>query len=199
MFTSLFQKNGHTKKHTHSVAKNLYACALENTRQKIFYTQYAIPDSFDGRFDLLLLHIFLILNRIMDQENYKDLSQALFDITFKDMDQTLREMGIGDMGVPKHMKRMMKAFNGRMHNYQIAVAPETLVNHEIEGLTATSLENTLARNLYSVKDAQEINNPEIIKKICAFTHNNLARNGKKDITELMKGRAYFINTPPNPA
>ncbi len=152
MFTKLFKQNN-------PQAKDLYASALANTRKEIFYRDYGIPDTFDGRFDLLLLHIFIILRRIMGDDNYDELSQDLFDVMFKDMDQTLREMGIGDVGVPKHMKRMMKAFNGRMHAYQ-----STLV----EGL-----EVAIARNLYDMDlDNKELDK-DALNAICAFVHYNL--------------------------
>ena len=93
----LFKSKNPYEQAIHSV----YSKALENTRKKSFYTEYGVPDTFDGRFDLLLLHIFLVFNRMLKESAVKaeDFNQALFDETFKDMDQTLREMGIGDMGV----------------------------------------------------------------------------------------------------
>ncbi len=121
----LFKKKNPYEQAVHDV----YATALEHTRKEEFYTEYGVPDTFDGRFDLLLVHIFLVFNRMMKDNEISaaDFNQALFDETFKDMDQTLREMGIGDMGIPKHMRKMMKAFNGRMHSYQFAIKENTLV------------------------------------------------------------------------
>lgn len=120
----LFKSKNPYEQAVHSV----YSKALENSRNKQFYLEYDVPDTFDGRFDLLLLHVFLVFNRMLKESAVKadDFNQALFDETFKDMDQTLREMGIGDMGVPKHMRKMMKAFNGRMHSYQSAIKEKTL-------------------------------------------------------------------------
>ena len=79
-----------------------------------------VPDSFDGRFDMLILHCFMTGRQAEYQADTK-FQQALFDQLFKAMDPSLRELGIGDLGVPKHMKRMMKAFNGRMHAYTEAI------------------------------------------------------------------------------
>lgn len=120
----LFKKKNPYEQAVHEV----YAKALDNTRKQMFYTEYGVPDTFDGRFDLLLLHIFMILHRMLKENpvSAESFNQALFDETFKDMDQTLREMGIGDMGIPKHMRKMMKAFNGRMHGYQYAIKEHTL-------------------------------------------------------------------------
>lgn len=143
MFSALFKKP--EDKRRSDDAKSLYAAALAQTRNPIFYETHGVPDSFDGRFDLLLLHLFLILNTLVDDPAQEDLAQALFDVTFKDMDQTLRERGIGDMGVPKHMRRMMTAFNGRMHAYRMALNPETPI---IEGLKDGALSDVLRRNLF---------------------------------------------------
>ena len=118
-------------------AEHVYGAVLDQTRRSVFYTDYGVPDSFDGRFDLLLVHIYLVLQVMLDETRAEaeDFNQALFDETFKDMDQTLREMGIGDMGIPKHMRKMMRAFNGRMHAYQA-------------GLDESDLEDALRKNLY---------------------------------------------------
>ena len=154
MFNRLFkQKN--------TIAKDLYASALENTRLEVFYREYSVPDSFDGRFDLLLLHIFIILRRIKGQDNYDELSQDLFNVMFKDMDQTLREMGIGDVGIPKHMKKMMLAFNGRMHAYQEAVS------------SAKALRGVVARNLYAMELGDDALDENDLDYICAFMRSNL--------------------------
>lgn len=121
-------------------AKMVYAEILLQVRQPYFYQKYGVPDSFDGRFDLMLLHIFLILNRMFEDvpEEAEAFNQALFDATFEDMDQTLREMGIGDMGIPKHMRKMMKAFNGRMHAYRDASE-----NNNFEGALVKNLYGTV--------------------------------------------------------
>lgn len=154
MFSALFRKKD-SKDIVHR-AEGLYAEALMQTREPFFYTEMDVPDTFDGRFDLLLLNIFIILHKYYDSEDYKGLSQALFDTTFKDMDQTLREMGIGDMGIPKHMRRMMKAFNGRMHYYMAAVSPEKLDADILAEINKSTLAEVLMRNLYgSCKEAPD--------------------------------------------
>lgn len=122
-------------------ARAVYAEALAHSRAPYFYEEFGVPDSFDGRFDLLLLHVFLVMQRTLEDsaEQAEEFNQALFDATFADMDQTLREMGIGDMGVPKHMRKMMRGFNGRMHAYQ-------------EALVSGELQASLRRNLYGTLD-----------------------------------------------
>ncbi len=158
MFTGFFKQKS---KQTKQEAEKLYSAALANVRQEIFYTKYGVPDTFDGRFDLLLLHIFIILQRTMNQDNYKELSQDLFDTMFKDMDQTLREMGIGDMGIPKHMKRMMQGFNGRMHAYHDALC------------SPDKLKEVIARNLYAMDLGSKELDKTGLDAVCAFVSRNL--------------------------
>lgn len=161
MFNKLFKQDNRE-------ARDLYARALENTREEIFYDKYGVPDSFDGRFDLLLLHIFIVLHRSMGQDNYNNMSQGLFDVMFKDMDQTLREMGIGDVGIPKHMKKMMKAFNGRMYAYQAAI-------------TDGNLNEVIARNLYAMELGDKNLDEKALDAMSAFVLNNI--NSDKNIGE----------------
>ncbi len=192
MLDILFKQKNTRKKHNKQVAKELYRCALLNVRNRYFYEECGVPDTFDGRFDLLLLHIFMILNHLMKHEDCEALSQDIFDITFRDMDQTLREMGVGDVGVPKHMKRMMKAFNGRMHSYQLALDPDSLSGKEIEGLRESSLEEAIKRNVYGIDEhGSEIE--EKVLKLCQFVEYNLEQNVDFNVAKLKEGKACFIN------
>jgi cytochrome b pre-mRNA-processing protein 3 len=80
-----------------------------------------VPDTVNGRFDLLLLHLWLLLRRLRTVRSAAELSQALFDRFCEDMDDNLREMGIGDQTVPKRMRAFGEAFYGRMQAYDQAV------------------------------------------------------------------------------
>ena len=110
---------------TARTADRLYAAAVAQARAPGFYAA-GIPDTFDGRFDLLVLHVFLLVRRLRrDGRAGETLAQALFDATFDDMDRTLREMGVGDLGVPKRVKAMARAFYGRAAAYDAALdAPD---------------------------------------------------------------------------
>lgn len=140
-------------------ARAVYAKALEHVRDPAFYTTFGVPDTFDGRFEVLLVHVFMVMeaagygNRAAD-----DFNQALFDVMFADMDQTMRERGIGDMGIPKHMRKMMKAFNGRMHAYQAAFKDGGLYE-------------ALSRNLYGTLDKPD---DRAVQGFCAYFKDNMA-------------------------
>lgn len=120
-------------------AQDLYQAALTQSRQPEFYDGMGVADTMDGRFDLLSLHVILLIERLntLGRPGRK-LGQSLFDSMFKRMELDLREMGIGDLGVPKHMQKMMKAFNGRAHAYQAAMASGD----------AGALEEAIAKNIY---------------------------------------------------
>ena len=103
----------------------LYGMIVAQARSPVFYRDYAVADTVNGRFDLLLLHTVLVVGRLMREEEGKAAGQALFDLFCSDMDDNLREMGIGDLSVPKHMKRVGEAFYGRAQAYEKALAEQS--------------------------------------------------------------------------
>lgn len=174
MFCHLFKQKRQGVADVRETARHLYGLALGQVQKVFFYEKCGVPDTFDGRFDLLLLHIFIILHRLIGKSGHEGLSQALFDVMFRDMDQTLREMGIGDMGVPKHMRKMMKAFNGRMHAYELAIEPQRLEGLKIEGIEVGSLAQVLMRNLYGTLADDVLPDPAQIALMERYVRENLA-------------------------
>jgi cytochrome b pre-mRNA-processing protein 3 len=158
-------------------AKAVYGQLLEKTRAPVFYAEYGVPDSFDGRFDLLILHVFFVVKRLAHEgRTGRDFNQALFDATFADMDQTLRERGIGDVGVPKHMRRMMKAFNGRMHAYSAALGDDK------------ALAEALMRNLYGTSVVVDM---EKASRISDYVLRSIAALEKQPLSDIIAGRVIF--------
>ena len=100
----------------------LYAAAVAAARDPWFYTALGVPDTLDGRFDLVGLHAALLIHRLQgDAAPGPELAQAVFDAMFSDMDQNLREIGVGDLGVGKRVKVMWEAFHGRARAYATAL------------------------------------------------------------------------------
>ncbi|PWS36361.1 ubiquinol-cytochrome C chaperone [Falsiroseomonas bella] len=101
----------------------LYGAAVGAARQPVFFAELGVPDTLDGRFDLVALHTGLLVCRIARDPDprAKDLAQAVFDAMFADMDVNLREMGVGDLAVGKRVKRMWEAFHGRAQAYEAAL------------------------------------------------------------------------------
>lgn len=100
----------------------IYGMIVTQAREPLFYRDLGVPDTVDGRFDLLVLHLWMVLRRLRAVEGGAALSQALFDRFCEDMDANLREMGVGDLTVPKRMQAFGEAFYGRSAAYDLAVA-----------------------------------------------------------------------------
>jgi len=90
-------------------------------RQPEFFTAGRIPDTTEGRFELLLLHLFIVLYAVRQQPDAVPFKQALFDAAFTALDWNLREIGVGDMTVGKKIKRMAEIFYGRVTQYSAAL------------------------------------------------------------------------------
>ena len=103
-------------------ARALYLALLAQSRRPEFYAGLAVPDTVDGRFDMLSLHMFMVLRRLREvAEQGPELAQALFDVMFQDMERSLREMGVGDYSIGKRVKQMIGAFYGRVKAYEAAL------------------------------------------------------------------------------
>jgi cytochrome b pre-mRNA-processing protein 3 len=100
----------------------IYGMIVTQAREPLFYRDLGVPDTVNGRFDLLVLHLWMVLNRLKSMQEGTGLSQALFDHFCDDMDANLREMGVGDLTVPKRMRSFGEAFYGRAAAYDLALA-----------------------------------------------------------------------------
>ncbi|MEK9968272.1 MAG: ubiquinol-cytochrome C chaperone family protein [Ferrovibrio sp.] len=162
----------------------LYRRIVEQARQPDFYSRHGVPDSLDGRFDMIVLHSFLVMRRLraIGSKAADDLSQDLFDLLFADMDVNLREIGVGDLGVGKRVKKMAQAFYGRVEAYE-------------EGLTATDdgiLSDALGRNLYGTTQ------PALTALIAMAAYMRAADShlSAQSTAGIMAGNVDF---PPSPA
>jgi cytochrome b pre-mRNA-processing protein 3 len=100
----------------------IYGMIVTQAREPLFYRDLAVPDTVNGRFDLLVLHLWMVLRRLKPTEGGAALAQTLFDRFCDDMDANLREMGVGDLTVPKRMQAFGEAFYGRAAAYDLAMA-----------------------------------------------------------------------------
>jgi cytochrome b pre-mRNA-processing protein 3 len=99
----------------------IYGMIVTQARQPVFYAGYGVPDTVSGRFDMVLLHLWMVLRRLRDVPGGDEPAQALFDRFCGDMDDNLREMGVGDLTVPKRMRKFGEAFYGRSGAYDAAI------------------------------------------------------------------------------
>src|SRR5579862_8365539 len=100
-------------------AERAYGRIVEHARQPGFFIDGGVPDTVDGRFELICLHAFLYLHRLKrESKRAAPLGQRFFDTMFADFDRSLREMGTGDLSVGREVKRMAEAFYGRVAAYE---------------------------------------------------------------------------------
>jgi cytochrome b pre-mRNA-processing protein 3 len=101
----------------------LYGAIVAQARNPSFYLGFGVPDTAEGRFDMILLHLALLCRRLgRDAATAGSLGQDVFDMFCRDMDHNLREMGVGDLTVPKKMQKLAEAFYGRLETYDRALA-----------------------------------------------------------------------------
>ncbi len=99
------------------LAAELYALAVAAARRPALYRDLGVPDTLDGRFDMVAVQVFLLLDRLKDEASARRLSRLIAESFFSDMDRSLREMGVGDTGVPRRVKLMAQAYFGRIAAY----------------------------------------------------------------------------------
>ena len=155
----------------------LYGEIVASARQPTFYSEWGVPDTPLGRFEMLSVHMFLFLDRARGSSaTLGDVAQDMTDEFFKDVEHSLRELGIGDLGVPKRIKKLAKMFYGRAEAYR-----EALGARDTAALTAA-----LARNIGPERGAW----PEAAH-IAAYVERSSELLATQPDDELLAGRIVF--------
>jgi cytochrome b pre-mRNA-processing protein 3 len=165
-------------------AELAYRRVVEQARQPGFFIDGGVPDTLDGRFELICLHAFLYLHRLKrERPQAAPLSQRFFDTMFADFDRSLREMGTGDLSVGREVKRMAEAFYGRIEAYE-------------RGLMAddAGLQPALARNLFGTAPPTAAR----LAAMAGYVRCATARLNRQGAAELLAGQISFGH-PPVPA
>jgi len=155
--------------------ENIYTNIVKTSRNKNFFLSLKVDDTVEGRFDIIILHSFIVFQFFLYIGQKKsDLSQMLFDHMFADFDNNLREMGFGDIAVNKRMKQFIKAFYGRISNYSKSQSEFEKLNDY------TMLNRTILRNIYKDKNPgnESINywKEYIVDNIKYINNNTLDKN-----------------------
>jgi cytochrome b pre-mRNA-processing protein 3 len=169
------------RKNRDQPAQWLYEAIVEQARRPEFYRFCGVPDTLDGRFDMIALHGFLVLRRLKrDRERTAELAQDLFDTLFLDMDRALRELGAGDLGVGKRVKAMARGFYGRIAAYE-------------DGLAAgeVALSRALARNLFATVEPSM----DQLAAMTAYVRREVGALDRQDTGRLLAGRVEFGGPP----
>lgn len=155
----------------------LYGAVVAQARGPLFYGGYGVPDTVEGRFDMILLHVYLVWRRLSHDEPGREVAQDVFDLFFRDMDESMRELGVGDLSVPKKVRAMGEAFYGRSGAYDAA-----LNDPADEALAAA-----LGRNIFGKAEGEQAAAMRLARYVRA-ADRALAKQPAEDIAD---GRIAF--------
>lgn len=144
-----------------TVASNAYIALIAQARNPFFYKACAVPDTLDGRFEMIVLHLFLFSRRLKEEAQGNasaQLWQQLLELFFADMDQNLRQIGVGDLGVSRRIRHMSEALFGRMAAYEKSLGD------------TTALREALGRNVYGKEAAP----PEALALLIRYVTDSVA-------------------------
>lgn len=159
----------------------LYSAAVRQARSPAFYLEGGVPDTVEGRFEMVSLHACLLLRRLRDGgPEGRETGQKLFDILFDDMDQTLREMGVGDLSVGKKIKALASSFYGRLQAYDEGFKDED----------GNKLAEALLRNVFDGNDAAG----EKATALASYMRRAEAALQAQDVARIIAGHVAF-DTP----
>lgn len=127
------------KRDTGRIARGLYGSSVAASRREVFFRELGVPDTIEGRFEMLVLHLFLVLDRLKSEgAERRELARGIADALFESLDDAMREMGVGDLTVPKRMHKAAGAFYGRLAAYEASLG----------SAEAGAVEAALMRNVY---------------------------------------------------
>jgi cytochrome b pre-mRNA-processing protein 3 len=162
------------------VGFELYGAAVAAARDPFLYTAIHVPDTLDGRFDMIGLYTFLLIQRLKREPSPGPaLAQAVFDAMFSDMDINLREMGVGDLSVGRKVRVMWEAFHGRAAAYAAAMT----------GSDLAALDAALERNVWRGKPPSNDAIEALRRLVLAQEAHLLSQNPGS----LARGTAQFLS------
>jgi cytochrome b pre-mRNA-processing protein 3 len=166
-----------------AAAHALFGTLVAQSRLPAFYIAGEVPDTIDGRFDLLALHVSLAIRRLERDPALGPLGQALFEAMVDNLDHGLRKAGVGDLRVGKRVKAMVAAFYGRLKAYGDALDP---------GAPADALDLALTRNLF--RDVRP--KPETAAAVANYVRRQDRTIACAPAADLAAGRLGLIPFPP---
>lgn len=159
-------------------ARALYHRIVEQARLPVFFDDYGVPDTANGRFDMIVLHCYCVMRRLKQSPEGYDLSQMLATVLIDDLDRNLREMGVGDLSVGKKVKRIAEGFYGRLDAYDAALAEDG------DG----ALSEALRRNIYSGLEQPPADG---IAALAAYFRRTVAASDGAELERLAAGEVAF--------
>ncbi|MCK5424226.1 MAG: hypothetical protein KAI89_02560 [Emcibacter sp.] len=139
----------------------LFTEIVAQSRMPHFYSDWGIADTLDGRFDLIILHVSLVVRRFEKDDDNKQMAlliRHLREVLFENMDMSLREIGVGDMSIGKKVKVMAEAYYGRAAAYAKAIQSDDI---------RTSLKSALIRNIYREQPPEDATLDDLMSYVMA--------------------------------
>jgi cytochrome b pre-mRNA-processing protein 3 len=155
----------------------LYGTIVAQARLPCFYQEFAVADTVNGRFELVVLHLMLVLERFSADPLLRQVGQRLFDRFCRDMDHNLREMGVGDLAVPRRMRRLGEAYYGRARAYRAALT----------AADEAALPEALTRNVYG----GAASDPEAPRRLAAYMRDAVGALAGQSPARLAAGILRF--------
>lgn len=161
-------------------ARELYGAVVTQARQPMFFAGLGVPDTPEGRYETIVLHLFLVLERLRAEGPAgQTLSRRLIEAFVTDMDDSMREMGVGDLTVPKRVKRAAAGFYERSAEYRTALASSD------PGV----LEKALAARVLSSEESQA--DTPTADLLAAYVRSAAAALSTQDSAALLAGHVTF--------
>jgi cytochrome b pre-mRNA-processing protein 3 len=161
-------------------AANLYTAAVEAARRPVFYRDLDVPDSIEGRYEMIVLHVVLMLRRLRAADGKQArLAQAIVDYMASDLDRSIREIGVGDMSVGKFMKRLGQGLYGRAVAYDGA----------LDSGDMTALEKALTRNIFDGESPGE----RVLAVFARYVQTQLEHLDRQPIEAIAVGTIDFLS------
>lgn len=183
MIKWLFRRDGDGQ-----AARAAYSSIVAQARRPEFYERLGVPDSLDGRFEMIVLHVCLLLRRLKGQGGAAEaFGRTVTEALVSDMDASLRELGVGDLAVPKRIKAMVNGLYGRVGAYEAGLAAEG----------PRGIEVALENNVYgTVLDSD----PALVAEMAGYVRRAAAELARRPVEELVAGRVGFAEPvePPVP-
>lgn len=161
----------------------LFTSIVRRAREPAFYSALAVPDTLDGRFEMVALHLLLVMRRLKGQgAEAGKLSQRLYETMVDDFEKSLLEMGVGDSGIARRVKTMARGMAGRIRAYDEALADSD------HGRLEVALDNNLYGTVDPVPDGA-------LATMAAYARACAAALDAQSLESLMRGEVRFAPVP----
>lgn len=180
MLDRLFRRRRDTR-----AAAEFFVKIVAQARNPAFYRDLGVPDTLDGRFDMVVLHVFLVMRRLKGQgTEAMERSRLLYETMIDNFEKSLMEQGVGDSGISRRVKTMARGMAGRIQAYDRALA---------DGADERLLEVALDNNVYGTAPDT---NPDWLAAMTAYVRREVAGLDAQPLESLLAGEVRF-GAPPS--